>query len=125
MRKRFGLLVVSVLSLGVVLAACSAPSPTAASPAKPRTATPAPGVTRPIATASGVIADVDVERLIIVMTTSSGKRLVLSVATDASITADGAATTLTGIRQRIGSRVIAMYMYNAANNIAYSIQVSD
>ena len=89
----------------------------------PVTATPGTPPTRLMATASGTLRYVDIERHIVIVTTQSATDLVLSVAMTASVTADGAVTVLANLADRIDSKVNATY--NQASNIAVSVEVFD
>ena len=70
----------------------------------------------------GILTSVYPLHDIVNITTRSGSVLVLSLAVSASVTLDGADTTLANLADRIGSEVTAKY--NPANNIATSMDVS-
>ncbi|MCZ6614803.1 MAG: hypothetical protein O6920_03330 [Chloroflexi bacterium] len=109
-----------------LLASCGDVTPTPSQPVTatiPVTATPGTPPTLVMATASGTLRYVDIERRIVIVTTQSATDIVLSVAMTASVTADGAVTVLANLADRIDSKVNATY--NKANNIAISVEVFD
>ena len=71
---------------------------------------------------SGTLTFVDSSRRIINVTSQSGAVLVLSVTPAAVVVVDEAVKALDDLGNRIGSKVTAIY--NMANNIATSVEVS-
>ena len=115
---------ISGLLVLALLTSCGGMAPTAfrLQATAPVTATPRFPGTVVMATVSGTLTFVDSQRRIINVTSRSGPVLVLSVAPAAVVVVDEAVTALDELGDRIGSKVTAMY--NPANNIATSVEVS-
>ena len=112
------------LLVAALLTSCGGVAPTASRQQTTVPVTATPGTPGPVAmaTVSGTLTFVDSSRRIINVTGQSGAVLVLSVAPAAVVVVDEAVTALDELGDRIGSNVTAMY--NPANNIATSVEVS-
>lgn len=112
------------LLVAVLLTSCGGVAPTASGQQATVPVTATPGTPGPVvvATVSGTLTFVDSSRRIINVTSQSGTVLVLSVTPAAVVVVDEAVTALDDLGTRIGSKVTAMY--NPANNIATSVEVS-